>query len=99
MSEHEIPPALTPDEWASMDHPHTIENAVEIAAATWNYPQAMALANAALPDDSPHKITRADVDFLRDELGGDWWLGDPEDPDAPRMKRILAKLYALLPPE
>lgn len=55
----------------------------------------MALANAALSDDSPHKITRADVDMLESSAEND------HDAYVNRgaMNQLAAKLAALLPPE
>ena len=68
---------------------------------------AMALANAALPDDSPHRITAADVVALVqgaetiDAL--DNFAYATPDPatraDADALRRLAAKLRALLPPE
>ncbi|MGI8765694.1 MAG: hypothetical protein ACR2KM_04150 [Gemmatimonadaceae bacterium] len=59
----------------------------------------MALANAALPDDSPYGISHADVNTLRDVL-----IEMEDDPMASpavyeRVKTLIAKLAALLPPE
>lgn len=89
-----IEPALTQGEWA--DPPDTYGLCVE-----WdgNESKIIAIANASLPDDSPYKITRADVgaiestvDVLRREFGQD-------DEDAEAMEIVAAKLAALLPPE
>jgi hypothetical protein len=52
----------------------------------------LALANAALPDDSPYKITRADV-------GAILYTDPDSDEFGPVMERVAAKLAALLPPE
>lgn len=49
-------------------------------------PALMALANAALPDDDPRKITRADVETLRRH-------------DDAILDRIADQLAALLPPD
>ncbi len=61
----------------------------------------IALANAALPDDDPRKITRADVTALRHIDHSSFC---PEDPcthgcDHAKALRVAAKLAALLPPE
>jgi len=56
---------------------------------------AMAVSNNALPDDDPRKITRADVRALLYE----WECSSAtDDPDA-FLRRLAAKLAALLPPE
>ena len=55
----------------------------------------VALINAALPEDDPHKITRADVDMLESSADND------HDAYLNReaMRRLAAKLRALLPPK
>jgi hypothetical protein len=61
------------------------------------WPGVIALANAALPDDSPYKITRADVEACR--AAGQRTWHDPihgEPPDV--LAQLAAKLEALLPP-
>lgn len=67
-------------------------------------PQAMmALANHALPDDSPYKITRLHIGYLErieDALHRAEVLGDGRMIIASEMAaRLRAKLAALLPPE
>ena len=108
----EIAPALTPEEWRIYDR--AVESAREKGDALiysvrpWivnagstreSLPRAMTIANAALPDDSPYKITRSDLDkldcaasALRHEYGSD-------DEDAADLDALAAKLAALLPPE
>ena len=49
----------------------------------------MAVANASLPDDSPYKITRADVEEIRAAPNRILW----------NLMAIADKLEALLPPE
>lgn len=83
------------------DNPIEIANALnwrsEAACAHGRYEEGIAFANAALPDDSPYKITRRDVELLR-EAGealpdyGAKALGD-------LLVALAAKLHALLPPE
>jgi len=58
-------------------------------------PALMALANDALPNDDPRKITRADVEALRGDIAE---LADRGGGDA-RSLHLLGKLAALLPPE
>lgn len=58
-------------------------------------PAVIALANAALPDGDPRKITRADVDVLRTAYLDTLGVSD----DEPSLKPLIAKLAALLPPE
>ena len=57
-----------------------------------------ALANAAMPDDSPYKITRADVDLVREIVR---LIGDAECNNWPEddLGSLATKLGALLPPE
>lgn len=73
-----------------------------IADHDTDLPQLMAVANAALPDDSPHKITRADVarlegfaNWIREELH----YNEGAVADTVRLSDLAAKLAALLPPE
>lgn len=64
-------------------------------------PKAIALANAALPDDDPRKITARDVGLLRDiAVGLDAATDIPGAMGCGRtLVRIADKLAALLPPE
>ena len=55
-------------------------------------PALIALANAALPDDSPYKMTQQDVRCLEIAAQSALDYGD-------QVIRIAAKLAALLPPE
>ena len=94
----EIPPALTPDEWA---HPPRCVDASE----TWgalddDWVRAMAIANFWMSDDDPRKITRADVADLH------WALANIQAEPGSILheylagaQRLKAKLAALLPPE
>ncbi len=65
-----------------------------------NIPPMIALLNYALPDDSPYKITRADVKELR-EIGeayaAEHFSGHIENGES--ILRTVQKLAALLPPE
>ena len=53
-----------------------------------------AMALAALPDDDPRKITRADVRVLEQAVPAISFTGSQD-----HIARIAAKLAALLPPE
>lgn len=66
-----IAPALTPEEWASKPR---LEKYVIVFTRTIGEPDPdilptsamlIAVANAALPDDDPRKITRAKLEALR----------------------------------
>jgi hypothetical protein len=72
-------------------------------------PALIAIANHALPDDDPHKLTQADVDALSkfEEYLGVLWddveRGDEGDPVSAgdeyfAVKKVVAKIRALLPP-
>jgi hypothetical protein len=99
MSETDITPALSAEDWREV-----LPNIIGSQAVPH---QTMAIANAALPDDDPRKITRVDIKMLgvvRDywepqvDDGATW-----EDRHAARVRDtlsgLLAKLAALLPPE
>jgi len=67
------------------------------------FPQVAALSNAALPADSPYKITREDVDGLLAaavalEARADKW-NMLETGMREALRALAAKLAALLPPE
>lgn len=58
----------------------------------------IALANAALPDSDPRKITRERVEDIRNALGADeTWTGTSEQTFA-RIQQFLNALEAYLPP-
>jgi hypothetical protein len=94
MSETDITPALSAEDWREV-----LPNIIGSQAVPH---QTMAIANAALPDDDPRKITRADVETV---IAGAYAATDefPLDPDAMALEaslhRVAAKLAALLPPE
>lgn len=109
-----IPPALTPEEWAKVQRdtlmPYDAFDA--ISAFGMSRPSnadsavaLIALANAALPDRDPRKITRADVDALRQLAGtvriptGDGMTFLTPGGGPPWATALAAKLAALLPPE
>lgn len=106
MSDTPIPPALTPEEWAENGDP-VVDGYIDwqtcIVDVNSHYsgdgskrfiPGLIALANAALPDDHPAKITRADVENLRALLGGDAWAVAKAD-----IRRLADALASYLPPE
>lgn len=110
----DVKPALTADEWASDDFGNAERSGQWVYAANgfsgivvgWKnkmsgiclgediLPAVMAVANAALPDDSPCKITRDDVALIHET-----WEGDRGYMNADKLRRLSAKLAALLPPE
>lgn len=66
-----------------------------------DYPRLIAVANAALPDSDPRKITRAMVVELRKRalghpLGYGEWSKNPPDPE---LTKIADALESYLPPE
>jgi hypothetical protein len=91
-----IEPALTPEEWQALPDAAAAV-AVMALPSLRRQPErmqiVMALANAALPDDDPRKITWEDVYALRN-----WDLLD-EGKTQLYLKRLAAKLAAFLPPE
>lgn len=104
-----IAPALTPEEWnrrAALRDGTEIEaveggnlglNAFDeaILIGAEEFPAVLALANASLPDDSPYKITREDVELVRDSVNELF----VQDRVGPGLRALAAKLAALLPPE
>ena len=58
----------------------------------------IALLNAALPDDSPYKITRDDVAYVL-QLATEPFYGGAAYNDKDVWLRLVAKLAALLPPD
>jgi hypothetical protein len=102
----QVPPALSAEEWQEADARRvrafvqaTDDLPPHLRPEAWGHqPQvALALANAALPDDSPYKITRADVEACR-AAGPRTWH-DPIHGEPPEvLARLAAKLEALLPP-
>lgn len=118
---NEIEPALTPEEWAkhsggtaavwmSAKLPRSDSEDAEIRLDFAERPIAViALANAALPDDDPRKITREKLDAMREVF--DSWISYQSDiaasmdaavsshPAVQDVEELLAALAALLPPE
>ena len=93
-----ITPALTADEWRLLNFwlvgkmpGGKVRGMVVMDLPPDHQLGAMAVANACLPDDSPYKITRADVDLVRSSVDR---AGYPET-----LIDLADKLAALLPPE
>lgn len=91
-----IPLALDAAEWAHALDEEVREGLAYEVTYLWGRSRpaaAIALANAALPDDDPRKITREDVDNLRGILSGDAWAVAKAD-----IKRLADTLESYLPP-
>jgi hypothetical protein len=111
MTEH-IDPALTSEEWGEISAAAR-DNGLTPQAylfATDAFPfRALAMANAALPEDDPRKITRETVNALYgvSEAAAEWHkehLTDPKDQEFAenqrrKMRDLWQTLVALLPPE
>lgn len=99
MSE-KIEPALTPEQWASLQGNEfaRYDMAKRFATGTEGTTVGLiALLNAALPDSDPRKITRAHVDFLR-SCAIDADASDNRGWDAEPLREIANLLEAYLPP-
>ena len=108
-----IEPALTPEEWrtaklwlAGKMIGGKVRGSVVLDLPDKHTPAALALANAALPDTDPRKITRewvADIRERADDLAGEIaeWVGDSPRTEAQiaRLRRIADALESYLPPE
>jgi hypothetical protein len=111
-TDEKIKPAMTAAEWARGINGHDWEH---LAALAGTEAQLIALANAALPDSDPRKITRERVQSLR-ALAEELAFDDctiPEDEDAPltlagrehrhrliaEARNLAAALESYLPPE
>lgn len=114
-----IPPALSAEEWAEVEpladggYSDELYSLVSPGTRLADLPKVIALANAALPDASPYKITRTDcydlatsVNHMESLAAG---LEDRPDLNGPAyayalrrhanmLKTVAAKLAALLPP-
>lgn len=100
-NETEIRPALTPEEWADI-RAHGLPNCC-VANDFYSEVAQLAMANYALPDADPRKITRTDVEWLRKLLYDRGWEDGKPGEDEPEWDQqrdaLAAKLAALLPPE
>lgn len=104
----EIKPALDETQWAAWREGRTIElerfpgGRAAIHPAQYRElryaAEHMALNNAALPDDSPYKLTWADVALLRDEAH-EWETHSGFGEQGRAIQRLAALIAALLPPE
>lgn len=94
MSER-ITPALTPEEWEYAMHEDVRDGLAYEVTYLWGRSRqagAIALANAALPDDDPRKITRERVNILR-EL----WAECPYEYQT-ALRELADALESYLPP-
>jgi hypothetical protein len=108
MSDETIPPALTAEQWERWTRGETIELARSRGARVTRHPATyssyvhphadMALANAALPDGDPRKITHGRVQLLRD-YAAFFRREGLEHPRLAEMDAFADALAALLPPE
>lgn len=97
MSE-KIEPALTSQQWAeveSYDGPLFYDEAIQNCPPE-SLPYLIALANAALPDSDPRKITREKVDALRITLLN---KGSAFGKGFGLVNQIADALSSYLPPE
>lgn len=99
MSDETIPPVLSAEEWRDVQRGATNSGMVVFFlshfARVERYNAAAAIANAALPDDHPGKLTWADVEWLRSVLRpGHTVIAS----DIKTLHAIAGKLAALLPP-
>jgi hypothetical protein len=92
-----IEPALTPENWRRLEKfPFFVRDGrlfewIDVGAVAVDQLEGViALANAALPNDSPYKITRADVEHLQQFAS--------EERSA-ILERLADKLKTLLPPK
>ena len=108
----EIAPALEPEEWknrrcgpVSLDRVdgevHVVVTDPDGEIVSVSGPAEvfalMALANDALPDGDPRKLTRASVRLLR-ELTTDCWAGHRAAKEREALAQLARSLEALLPP-
>jgi hypothetical protein len=92
-----IPPALTSERWRELRP--------GVSAARMTTPSAdmvdeIIILNAALPDDSPYKVSGADVINLEaaaSAIDGEWAVAPGTDDLANALHALAAKLRALLP--
>ena len=107
-----IAPALEPEEWkhrrcgaVSIDHvdgeTHVVVTDPDGELVSVSGPEEvfglMALANDALPDGDPRKITHATVELLV-ALTGDTWAGHRAAEQRDALMQLARTLEALLPP-
>jgi hypothetical protein len=98
----EIKPVMSPDEWGeALERLRTPDLPRMYAYEPLGDAQVMALANAALPDGHPNKITREDVDALATAMNELRYLAQmvPGSGERLTIGLLRRKLSALLPPE
>lgn len=94
-----VPPALTREEWEVVMGRGVVAGRPNSRDYLGDHPTVshfrMAVANTALPDDHPGKITRLNVQMLRALLVA----FEPNDHVNDWLPALADKLAALLPPE
>lgn len=106
----EIAPALRPDEWQERsfayvdqvgDETHVVVEDPDGEVVSVSGPDEvfslMALANDALPDGDPRKLTHAKAQLLRD-LTADMWRGHRAAEQREALVILAQTISALLPP-
>lgn len=115
MTDQKIEPALSAEGWAdARDESGALsENLLYEVCYLWGKKQpaaTIALANAALPDDDPRKITRETVSQLRVLVGkaedswdegpaGEGWQSDALIAAVAAGRKLVLALESYLPPE
>ena len=101
---NELEPALSAEEWADITRYGVVVSEIDVGPFHFGTNSSdeslLALANAALPDESPYKITPEDSRFLEQIAlahaeSGEYW----QTRTAARLRAIALKLAALLPPK
>jgi hypothetical protein len=102
---HNVPIAPSTEAWRWVvdgEVGHSLRSTVDVEGGypleSDAAPAILALANWQLPDDSPYKITRADVDHIEWVAEQMRKLNPISIDDEMTLTRIAAKLTALLPP-
>lgn len=101
MPDEPIPPVLTPEEWRDPESVAALARALPTTAD--GIARTVAVANHALPDGDPRKLTREDIDAC----GMGWvageemarLMGEPTDGEEPHLtaaRRFVAATHRLL---
>jgi hypothetical protein len=100
MSQEQIRPALSREQWARLHDSHGIpvEIAAVLAVENNDWHGGMALCNHVLPDEDPRRITRADVETLTVTVDAMDRAYVAYLPARDNLLTLIAKLSALLPP-
>jgi hypothetical protein len=107
-----IEPALSAEEWrvssAAVAPMYALQELSDLTRnhlnehvdlAQRDVPKAIALANAALPDSDPRKITPLRVAWLRDAVAHDLKLAYPNSVVSKQVEAFANLLASYLPPE